>query len=473
MTVSAVTSPTFQGKFLRWFPLFLASLLLLCVSLWIASSLVVLSIAIGGVSIYMMHRWVGLFNLTKLNISCLFYWLYLVVILTPGFFIYNDEFTAARKAFLFGIESVLITVPTGIFLANRFFKFTKEEITKYFRSEVDSSPPTSLQSKLYLAILVLGVLLIVANILETPQIPLLYLLRNPGEAIAAAVLREESFKLLNSPFLYAYAVFRSVVFPFLIMVALGRYWIRKNRFWRWLFWSSLICGVGYAALTIEKSPVATIVLLLFLFYYLFNGGKVGKFAAIAAPVLFLSFPAMVILLAYEGGSETGGFGAVFQAIGTRLFYTPAQVLYAYFEIFPKAFPFQYGASSGKIAELMGLKALNIPNVVALYMNQGTAGIESATANACFIGNLNADFGLPGVVIGGIIAGVCMQMVTIYFFRRPKTIVNIAAYAVCMWSFGLLVTSPLPTMLLSGGVTFAILLAWVLGFGAFRQPLVAV
>jgi hypothetical protein len=87
--------------------------------------------------------------------------------------------------------------------------------------------------------------------------------------------------------------------------------------------------------------------------------------------------------------------------------------------------------------------------------------------------MNADFGLPGVVVGGVLAGLFMQMVTIYFFRRAKTIANIAAYAICMWSFGLLVTSPLPTMLLSGGVSFAFLLTWLLGSRGFRSELVAV
>ena len=472
MLGSFSSSSALQRRLFRWLPLFLASLLLLCASLWIASSLVLLSIVVGGVSLWMMHSLVGLFNLKQLNIASFFYWIYLAVILTPGFFIFSDESTSSRMRFLFGIESVLIAVPIGIFLANRLFHFKKEEITEYFRSDVCAVHPTPVETKVYLAILVLGLLLVGINILETPVIPLFYLIRNPGEAIAAAVLREEAFKLLNSPLTYPYYVFRGTVFPFLIMVALGRYRLGRDRFWGGIFWIALISGVGYAALTIEKSPVAAIFGLLFLFSYLLNGGKVNKFAAIVAPLLFLSFPAVVILLAYQG-SEGGTFGGLFQAIGNRLFYSPAQIVYAYFEIFPKVVPFQHGASIVKIAHLLGWKSLDIPNTVGLYMTQGTGDLDTITANSCFIGNLNADFGLPGVILGGVSAGFFIQTVTIYFFRRAKTVVNIAGYAMCMWSFGLLVSSALPTVLLSGGVTFAILLAWCLSFRGHRRPLVAI
>jgi hypothetical protein len=433
---------------------------------------VVLSILIGFVSLWMMHRLVGVFNLRRLNIASFFYLIYGVVILVPGFFIFNDEITSSRMRFLFGIESVLISVPVGLFLANWFFGFGKEEIAGYFQKEVQAEPRVPALTKIYLAVLGLAVLLVLINIWETPEVPLFYLLRNPGEAIAAAMLREDAFKLLNSHLTYVYYVFRGSVFPFLMMVALGRYRLQKETLWRRLFWIALLSGVGYAALTIEKSPVAAIFGLLFLFIYLLNGGRLGKTATIVAPLLFLSFPVIVILLAYHG-TEGGTFGGLFQAIGDRLFYSPARIVYAYFELFPRIFPFQHGASLLKMAHLLGWKSLDIPNAVGLYMTEGTGDLETITANSCFLGNLNADFGLPGVVLGGVLAGLLMQMVTIYFFRRPKTVVNVAGYAACMWSFGLLVTSPLPTVLLSGGVSFAILLAWCFGFRGYQDSLVAV
>ena len=403
-----------------------------------------------------MHRLVALFHLRRLTIPSFFYFIYLAVILTPGFFIFRDEYSQSRWHFLFGIESVLVTVPLGIWIANSVFQFRRRDTEGYFRRPVATESLGRSGVRLYCLFLILASILILVNFVETPVVPLFFLIRNPGDFMAAALLREDSFKLLTSHLTYIFYVLRGTIFPFLIIVAFGRYRKERQKVWGRLFWISLVLGVFYAALTIEKSPVATIFGLLVVFLYLFKGGTLGRTATIAAPLLFLSFPLMVVLLAYHG-TEGGSLSAAFQAIGERLFYGPAQVVEAYFQVFPALVSYQHGASMTKLATLMGWTTINIPNTVGLYM-MGTQGdLSSISANSCFVGALNADFGLVGVVLGGVLAGVIMQAVHIYLFRKPKNVVNLAAYAICAWSFGMLVANPLPTVLLSGGVAFALIL----------------
>lgn len=436
--------------------------LVLPLSLWGLPSIALLSGLLIVASLIAMQRLVGLFDLRRLTIPAFFYLIYISVILIPGFFIFNDEITGSRGRFLFGIESVLITVPLGVWFANYCFGFRKRETTDYFRRPVAYEGLGAFSYRKYVTFLALALILVVINLFEAPDVPLLFLIRNPGQFLAAALLREDSFKLLNSPFTYIYFVLRGIIFPFLVMLSFGEYLQHKEQLWRRLFWASLISGVIYAALTIEKSPVATIFGLLFIFYYLFKGGKLGLFSTVAASIIFLAFPLTIILLSYHG-SEGGTLVGAIQAIAARIFYGPAQVVYAYFEMFPALVPFQHGASLPKLAFLMGSNAIDIPNLVGLYMTDGR-DLASISANGCFIGNFNADFGLPGVVVGGILAGFLMQMVYVYFCRKPKTVVSLAACAICMWAFGELVISPLPTTMLSGGVTFAFLLYWF-----FKSP----
>jgi oligosaccharide repeat unit polymerase len=442
----------------RWLLCLTLFLIVVPSGLLFLPGLVVFSIAVIAISMWMMHRLVGLFNLGQVTAPTFFYYLYFVTILVPGFFIYADEVTPSRWRFLFGIESVLLTVPVGIAIANLSLGFSKSQIALFFRRRVETELLGPSSVRLFILVLILAAVFVLINIWETPVIPLLYLIRNPGETIAAAVLREDSFKLLNSHLTYLYAVIRGTIFPFLILLAYGRNRRQPQWQWRWLFWISLAIGVFYAALTIEKSPVAAIFGLLFLFYYLFQGGRVGRLASIVAPVLFFCFPLAVVLLAYHG-SEGGTLAGAIQAFGVRLFYSPAQIVYAYFEVFPAVIPFQHGASIAKFAALFGWKMIDIPNAVGLYMKLGS-DLDTITANSCFIGNLNADFGLVGVVIGGIVAGFAMQAVSIYLCIRRKTAVNLAAHAICIWALGMLVTTPLSTALLSGGVTFAWILAWI-------------
>jgi oligosaccharide repeat unit polymerase len=442
-----------------WWLLWLTLLLIVVpAGLLFLPGLVVLSIAVIAISMWMMHRLAGLFNLRQVTAPVFFYYLYFVTILVPGFFIFADEVTPSRWRFLFGIESVLVTVPVGIAIANLILGSSKRNVALFFRRPVEAEPLGSSSVTLFILILVLGAVFVLINIWETPVIPLFYLIRNPGETIAAAVLREDSFKLLNSHLTYLYAVLRGTIFPFLILLAYGRNRRQPQWQWRWLFWISLVLGVFYAALTIEKSPVAAIFGLLFVFYYLFQGGRVGRMASIVMPILFFCFPLAVVLLAYHG-SEGGTLAEAIQGFGVRLFYSPAQIVYAYFEVFPAVIPFQHGASIAKFAALFGWKVVDIPNSVGLYIKAGS-DLDTITANSCFIGNLNADFGLPGVVVGGMVAGFAMQAVSIYLCRCRKTAVNLAAHAICIWALGMLVTTPLTTALLSGGVTFALILAWI-------------
>jgi len=435
-------------------------LVILPLGAWILPPLVLLSGFVIAVSLWMMHRLVGLFNLKELTIPSFFYYVYFAVILIPGFFVFGEEITPSRGRFLFGIESVIVTVPVGIWLANQLLNFRRQETTNYFRQPVAADYLGVSATRVYVTFLALALILVLINLWETPTVPLFFLIRNPGEAMAAALLREDSFKLLKSHFTYAYFVLRGTVFPFLIMVAFGRYRQKRQGSWKLLFLVSLLLGIFYASITIEKSPVATILGLLGLFYYLYNGGRIGKAATILVPALFVSFPLVVILLGFQG-SEGGTLGGALAAIGSRLFSSPAQVVYAYFELFPTTIPFQHGASLLKLAYLMGWKTVDIPNAVGLYMTEGTPGaIDTISANCCFIGNFYADFGLPGVIVSGVVAGFLMQWVNVYLCRKPKTVTNLAAYAICFWALGFLVSSALSTQMLSGGVAFALMLGWI-------------
>lgn len=457
-SIQPITLRGFARELSFQFVLLTLGLLVLPLCLWLLSPLVLGTGLLIAISLCLMQRLVGLFNFRQLTIPGFFFLLYLAIILVPGLVIFDEEVTLSRNRFLVGVESVLLTVPLGIWVANLCLDFRRQETLNYFQRSVvpDRAGPSA--QRTYVILMGMALALVLINLWETPVVPLWYLLRNPGDFLTAAMLREDAFKLLNSKFTYAYYVLRGTILPFLIMVAFGRYRTYPQSVWKKLFLVSFCLGVFYAAITIEKSPVATILGMLGLFYYLFKGGRLGKTATVAFPALFILFPLIVILLAYHG-SEGGTLWGALQALADRLFYSPAQVVYAYFEVFPNVVPFQHGGSLLKLAHLLGWRTVDIPNVVGVYMTEGQ-DIDTITANSCFIGNFYADFGLVGVAFGGVLAGFCMQFVNIYLSRKPKTVVNLAAYAICFWAFGMLVASALSTQLLSGGVAFAILLVWL-------------
>ena len=138
-----------------------------------------------------------------------------------------------------------------------------------------------------------------------------------------------------------------------------------------------------------------------------------------------------------------------EAIGRRLVYLPALVLYNYFEVFPEQVGHLYGLTIGKLAWFVGGDNFNSANYVYQYMYPER--VESGLANAAFVGNLWADFGFAGVLVGGVVAGAIMQFLQVTLVREKKDVLSVAIYSYLIFAFWLLSSTALPVVLLSNGV----------------------
>jgi hypothetical protein len=120
--------------------------------------------------------------------------------------------------------------------------------------------------------------------------------------------------------------------------------------------------------------------------------------------------------------------------------------------------YQYGGTLVKpILHLLGIPYFYIENYVYLY--QFPQGLPSGHANAAFISNLHADFGLPGVVLGGVLTGALMQGVQIWLARSAKTTFTIALYAFMMYAFWVLNFGSVTSVLGTNGVVAVLLMVW--------------
>jgi oligosaccharide repeat unit polymerase len=383
---------------------------------------------------------------------------YLAMVFWPAFYVYFESDDPYRRVFLFAVESVLITVPLGWYVATRALSFRIAEVEDFFQASLAPPQITRRFSKAFLWFFAFALLMTLMYLLEVKAVPLFYLIANPGDAFAVAILREEAFKLLDSPFLYIYSILRAVVYPFLIMISIGAYLVTRSRKWLWRSVAALIAGVLYAALTIAKGPVAIIFLMTAVFAYYYRHGRLSRRAMAAFLVIILLFPVLVVAWAYVGTNlDFEQIGEVFQAIGDRVFHIPAEMVYSYFEFFPAHMGHLHGASIGLLSTVLGMNHVDTPNVVGQFIYP--YGIESISANAAFIGDLYADFGMTGVLIGGVLAGFIMQALHIYVIRRRKTIITLAVYAFLLVTFLLLHSTALPQILASNGAILIFLIAW--------------
>jgi oligosaccharide repeat unit polymerase len=436
----------------------------------LGSALAGITVAIGsclvlGVSALLVRRSCYIFNLRRGTITAFWYITYLAMIFVPAFIVYSNQEGPFRAGYLFAVESVLVTVPLGWWLVNLWSGFRREEIDRFFESSMEDIISGRLLMRRWRVFLMICLAFTGAYLAEVKAIPLFFLISNPGEAFQAAILREESFKLLDSPLLYFYQLVRAVLYPMLILIALGSYLRRGQRRWLVMLIIASTSGLLFASLTLAKAPVALIFLLVGVFLYLYRRGSLSRKAVAIVLALILVFPLFVVIYAFSTASgEIVTPVAALAAIGSRLFSIPSEAVYYYFEYFPGQVKYLHGRSIDKLARVMGQPPFDTANAIGLYAFN--TGVDSISANAAFIADLNADFGMWGVVLGGILSGVIMQAVQIFILRRRKTVVTLACFSFLIVAFWFLQSTSLPVVLASNGVVLTLLLGWYFD----RRPL---
>jgi len=213
-----------------------------------------------------------------------------------------------------------------------------------------------------------------------------------------------------------------------------------------------LTGLFYAAASIAKAPVAVLVLVTALFVYLYRGGRVNLRAMVFAGASVFLFPIAVLFQSLSGLGVSAS--SVATAILRRLFYVPAEVLYYYFVIVPDVVPYLQGRTIGRIQWVLGDSGINIGNFVFRYMFPER--IASGVANTSFLGYLHADFGVVGVLGGGVAVGVLVQGLQVWLTRQRKTVTTLAAYAFLLWAAWRINYQALPQTLLSGGIIIILL-----------------
>ena len=409
----------------------------------------------------LVHGTVPVMRLNRLSLPSVWFFSHVGLLVVGGHLVAADfADTESAGRFITAVRVGLITTALGIWIGGKLLGVKPSGVERYFRSPVLYDQLGRYFLLLYGAA-VAGALLLTANyVRETPVIPLVAMIRNPGEYVFLTLAREESFKLLDSPFRYAYTLLRVLGFPLLIGIALGLY--RHARTWSWLavFVAVLGAGLFLAGASTAKFPVATVVLLLFAYYYLDRNGRIGTTAIVGMVLLFLAFPILVVL----GLSAQTGFNLMpaLQNIALRIFYDPALTVYYYFDVIPSHLEFLGGQTIGKLSSLLGTPFFDVENFVSIVREESS--ITTGTANAAYIANLYADWGFVGVALGGTVTGVLLSAGQSLVHRLRRTPVAMAMYAHLMLTALLLMITSLPTVLMTNGALFVLAAPVVFGFG---------
>jgi len=403
----------------------------------------------------LMHNQIAVLNVRQMTIPGFWFLTYIIMIFFPSFFIFFDHPGPYRYRYLFGVEATLVAVGVGILLINRISGFTRRDIKEYYGRPLSANhkSPHFFLSYLFFALLALGLSYLHAT--EVSEMPFLYLLTNPGAAAITSQLREEAYAALDSSLAYAYFLLKSFLYPLLVSIALGRYMASRKKTWLFIFVIMFFAGIGYTLMTTHKSFVAILFLVLFFFIYLYRCGYPRMKFVIGFVCLTIVFPVSMFFLLFP----EQGIQAALKNVFFRLFQSPAEMVYYYYEIFPDIVGYLYGRNIGKIAWLFNLDFFDATRFVSYYLSEFT--LEVGSANASFVGDAYANFGLVGVLLEGILVGLIMQGVQIYIFRREKNVLSLSLYAFMITAFSQLHSASLQVVLLSDGVIFSLFVYWLI------------
>jgi len=333
--------------------------------------------------VYHKRNIYGVTGLAIISIPSLAFFTYTVFIGIPSIFIAH-EYVLNVDVYIYSIASFYFIYPAGLMMGYLIKPIKNADINKLYNAKFYVSyiePYVFVFFKILLVVCISGVFL---YLFRVDKIPLIEMLKNPGDLSAAWTLREEALKTLDITFIerYFFHWLRSLIFPIIISLG-GFFMITRNTLkYKMLFIALFITGVLYNSLTLEKSVI------------------------------------WITLL-------------------RRIFLIPAEALYQYFRIFPEIHPFLLGRSTNITSWLFAEGTFPINNYVAAVW----WGVIKTTgsANALYLGYYWADYGILGVIISTFIVGftihlVYWKLVDSTEYKKDLNFVAITCYLTPIFTF---------------------------------------
>jgi hypothetical protein len=158
-----------------------------------------------------------------------------------------------------------------------------------------------------------------------------------------------------------------------------------------------------ASLTLEKSPVVRLVLIVIVSLMIGTGLRVRLRVLGLIVALIVAFPLIVLSV---GNPESSVLSLV-KLFGDRIFVDPARTLYHYFQWAPEE---SNGFLGGRLLPFVGRLAGPEVKVTEIISNRifPDATVQG-NANAAFVGNLWVDFGWWGLTIGAFFTGLAIAV----------------------------------------------------------------
>jgi len=337
---------------------------------------------------------------------------YLMALSIPSIWTFTEMRYSIRDTYLLAVESVLVTFPFGVGLANLMFKNPKGIIREYARQPLQR---TRENFKFYPAFIILIVSLLP---LLTPyfvlarHIQLFEVLKAYPTPINPLVLRfaEGELPLVVQ---FCFEVARRFVLPFCALYAFFMAQVYTGK-WMFMFWCLFLATMGISLLTLDRAEPFVFCVMLVIAYMLKR--RLSPMQALRSPKIVIGLALGLVLVGVISVTQYQSaftlervIDDVWYGATNRLFISPSAMASEAFTIFDSPRLFAHGKYERIFFFLPGHS----------YTDSLT-GQSLIVAPLTFVGNLWGNWGWTGVILGTIIIGFIYQSIQLTIFIRKST-----------------------------------------------------
>jgi len=374
-------------------------------------------------------------NLTRLTLPSFFMIAYIILMSLPSIIWFYSLAYPIRYTYFLAIQSVLISFPLGVLLANELFInpcIPSRIIKDFFYSSLLKTRHDSYIYPSWILMLFSSILIMTIYILTSNYVPLFGAFtaygEMPGDIVRRSIVQEGDF------IHYAHALISRFFLPFCLLYSYFMAYIYKGR-WKYLFWITLLLAILTFSLTFDRVYPFGVFILLGLAIYFKNKNNqlisttrfpsTSKIHLLSRSKIRL---AVFILAILAVGMVIGGIVSRVQfnlplnltiiwntSIGffiDRVLLDASYMARVYFQAFNNPSTFLYGKSIHPlISSLFG---------VDFY----------PTISPSFVAELWINFGWFGVLMGSTFIGFILQFIQLRLFRK-KSIPTLSLYIILL------------------------------------------
>jgi len=358
---------------------------------------------------------------SNITLPSFFFMMYLALMALPSMYHFGQMETDIRYTYLLAMQSVMVTLPFGVWLASLFLAMPNETIRRYATSPVTVTAGDREFVPVYYALLLFAAFAVAAFLLYAPYIPLLKLFVDVSDKVDDWTLRYVAYEQpMVVQFLYAIARRFALIICVLYAYFMSQ---QKGQAWRTAFWCLFALSLVASSLSLDRGPPVIMVAMFLVAIPIARGLPFFSTRGLLtrAGVLAAACGVGGVISAFQYRSNPSGEfirSEVNRVAFERILLSPSFIAAKTFERYAGPDTFLHGRRVRMFSVLTGREYVKSTDYIVDHEER------LSLLPATFVGDLWRNWGWPAVILGGILVGFAYQCIQVLLF-----VVKTAAAAV--------------------------------------------